>query len=127
MDQETNYQRLVQQEQSLKLQLLEMNKEKDTAADELKNAVMQKEMLEQQLMELRTQSKDENDSSTSPEIIPSNFSFGSSDIQVQFVYTYNIILRTYVTGFVKSGLPIFRLYRNTTPPTALKFLGNLYG
>lgn len=85
MDQETNYQQLLQQEQSLKIQLEELNKEKETAADELKNAITQKETLEQQLTELRTQigeSKDENDGSTSPEIIPSNFSFGSSDIQV---------------------------------------------
>ncbi len=89
MDQETNYQQLLQQEQSLKLQLEELNNKKEATADELKNAVAQKETLEQQLMELKTQiseSKDENDGSTSPEIIPSNFSFGSSDIQVHCVY-----------------------------------------
>ena len=79
MEQETKYQ---QQEDRLKLQLEELNKEKETSIYELKNVVAEKE---QQLAELRAQggtSKDENDGSTSPEIIPSNFSFGSSDIQV---------------------------------------------
>jgi len=86
MDQEANYQQLLQQEQSLKLQLEEMNKEKEMAADELKNAILEKETLEHQLTELKVHigpGKDDNDGSTSPEIIPSNFSFGSSDIQVQ--------------------------------------------
>lgn len=85
MDQEANYQQLLQQGENLKLQLEELNKEKEVAADELKNAMAQKEAFEQELMVLRTQVgkiKDENDRSSSPEIIPSNFSFGSSDIQV---------------------------------------------
>ena len=86
MDQETNCLQLLQQEQGLKLQLEEMNKEKEMAADELKNAMMEKEALEHQLTELRAHigpGMDDNDGSTSPEIIPSNYSFGSSDIQVQ--------------------------------------------
>ena len=84
MEQETKYQ---QQEDRLKLQLEELNKEKEASIYELKNVVAEKE---QQLAELRAQggtSKDENDGSTSPEIIPSNFSFGSSDIQVCGWYT----------------------------------------
>ena len=87
-EQQTKYQ---QQEERLKLQLEELNKEKGTVIDELKNAVAEKEAFEHQLAELRTQddkSKDENDGSTSPEIIPSNFSFGSSDIQVSTTHTY---------------------------------------
>ena len=99
MEQEANHQQLLQQEESLKIQLEEVNKEKETAVDELKNALAQKEMFEQQLTELRAQvdkSKDENDGSTSPEIIPSNFSFGSSDIQV---HTY-LIVHTYIHTYM---------------------------
>ena len=91
MEQDTNYKQLLQQEDSLKLELEEMNKEKEKVVDELKNAIAQKETFEQQLIQLRTQDdkdKDDNDGSTSPEIIPSNFSFGSSDIQVQCMYMH---------------------------------------
>lgn len=87
---------MLQQEESLNLQLEELNKEKETAIDELKNALAQKETFEKQLTELRAQvdkSKDENDGSTSPEIIPSNFSFGSSDMQV---YIHTLTVHTYV-------------------------------
>lgn len=90
-DQDANYQQLLQQEKNLNQQLQELHKEKETIADELKNAVAQKEVFEQQLTELKAQvsmNKDENDGSTSPEIIPSNFSFGSSDIQVQYIIAY---------------------------------------
>lgn len=86
-EQETKYR---QQEEKLKLQLEELNKEKGTVMDELKNAVAEKEAFEHQLAELRVQDdkgKDENDGSTSPEIIPSNYSFGSSDIQAR-THTY---------------------------------------
>lgn len=98
MDQETNYQHLLQQEKSVKLQMEELNREKETVVDELKNATAQKEALELQLTELRARdgtSKDENDGSTSPEIIPSNFSFGSSDIQVRWnslLYAYTHVI-----------------------------------
>ena len=79
-EQETKYQ---QQEERLKLQLEELNKENETTTDKLKSTVAEKE---QQLAEPRAYdhgtSKNENNGSISPEIISSIFSFASSDIQV---------------------------------------------
>jgi len=76
------------------MQLQEMTLEKETNLSQLNDVITQKEEIERQLAELKARhdvGKDENDGgSTSPEIIPSNYSFGSSDIQVCNVYTSNI-------------------------------------
>ena len=78
------------------MQLQEITQEKETNSSQLNDVIAQKEEIERQLADLRARndaSKDENDGgSTSPEIIPSNYSFGSSDIQVRNVYTQCTVL-----------------------------------
>jgi len=78
-----------------------MTQEKETKSSQLNDVIAQKEEIERQLASLRARddvNKDENDGgSTSPEIIPSNYSFGSSDIQVCNVLTFNVLAILHVS------------------------------